>query len=133
MTYAYSVLANNGVMAGMPTVEEMGDDFRQLDPVAVLKIEDASGNVIYQYSQPEERQIVEPAYAYMITDILSNDAIKWSRLTIDRPAASKTGTSEEFRDGVVLGYTPDLTAGVWMGNADNTPMAEGTFSSAGTG
>ena len=54
-------------------------------------------------------------------------------LTLDRPAASKTGTSEDFRDNVVMGYTPDLAAGVWMGNADNTPMAPGTFSSAGTG
>jgi membrane peptidoglycan carboxypeptidase len=70
----------------------------------------------------------------MMTHVLSNQAIDWSRLTLpDRPAAAKTGTSEEFRDGVVMGYTPDLAAGVWMGNADNTPMAPGTFSSAGTG
>ena len=69
----------------------------------------------------------------MMTHVLSRDAIDWSRLTLDRPAAAKTGTSEEFRDGVVMGYTPDLSVGVWMGNADNTPMAPGTFSSAGTG
>jgi membrane peptidoglycan carboxypeptidase len=68
-----------------------------------------------------------------VTDVLSNEAINWSRLTVDRPAASKTGTSEDFRDGVVMGYTPDLSVGVWMGNADNSPMAPGTFSSAGAG
>ncbi len=133
MTYAFSVLANNGLMKGRPTSEDLPGGFRELDPVSVLKIEDAEGNVIYQYSTPEQRQVVDPAYAYMITDVLSNEAINWSRLTIDRPAASKTGTSEEFRDGVVMGYTPDLAAGVWMGNADNSPMAPGTFSSAGTG
>ena len=133
MTYAFSALANNGVMKGWPTLEELPEGFRKLDPVSVLKIEDATGKVLYQYSAPEERQVIDPAYAYMITDILSRDAIEWSRLTIGRPAASKTGTSEDFRDNVVMGYTPDLAAGVWMGNADNTPMVEGTFSSAGTG
>jgi membrane peptidoglycan carboxypeptidase len=104
-----------------------------LDPVTVLKIDDAEGNVIYQYAEPQAKQVIDPAYAYMMTHVLSKDAIEWSRLTIDRPAAAKTGTSEEFRDGVVMGYTPDLSVGVWMGNADNTPMAPGTFSSAGTG
>jgi membrane peptidoglycan carboxypeptidase len=134
MTYAYSVLANNGMMKGIPSVQDdLPDGYRELDPVSVLKIEDTDSNVIYQYSAPGERQVVDPAYAYMVTDILSKDAITWSRLTLDRPAASKTGTSEEFRDGVLMGYTPDLAAGVWMGNADNSPMAPGTFSSAGSG
>ena len=133
MTYAFSALATNGRMRGRPTSEDLPDGFRELDPVSVLKIRDATGNAIYEYSAVEERQVVEPAYSYMLTDILARDANKWSGLTLDRPAASKTGTSEDFRDNVVMGYTPDLAAGVWMGNADNTPMAQGTFSSAGTG
>ncbi len=133
MAYAFSVLANGGVMKGRPTSEDLPEGYRELDPVSVIKIQDQAGNVIYQYSAPEERQVVDPAYAYMVTDILSKDAINWSRLTFDRPAASKTGTSEEYRDGVVMGYTPDLAIGVWMGNADNTPMAQGTYSSAGAG
>lgn len=131
--FAYATIDNNGVMKGRPTSEDLPDGYRELDPVSVLKIEDANANIVYQFSTPDERQVVDPAYAYMITDILSNDAINWSRLTIDRPAASKTGTSEEFRDGVLMGYTPDLVTGVWMGNADNTPMAPGTFSAAGPG
>ena len=133
MTYAFSALANNGMMRGRPSSEELPDGFRQLDPVSVLKIQDAGGQVIYEYSKPEERKAVEPAYAYMLTDILSKDGAKWSNLTIDRPAAVKTGTSEKFRDGVVLGYSRDLAAGVWVGNADGTPMAPDTFSSANTG
>lgn len=133
MTFAFATVANTGVMKGRPTSEDLPAGFRELDPVSVLKIEDAEGNLLYQYSGPTERKIVDPAYAFMLTDVLSHDAINWSRLTIDRPAASKTGTSEDFRDGVVMGYTPDLAAGVWMGNADNTAMAPGTFSSAGTG
>ncbi|HEY5625488.1 MAG TPA: penicillin-binding transpeptidase domain-containing protein, partial [Dehalococcoidia bacterium] len=132
-TFAYAVLANNGAMIGRPTSEELPDGYRQLDQVSVLSITDAEGSPVYTFNQPAEVQVVEPAYAYMITDILSRDAINWSRLTIDRPAASKTGTSEEFRDGVLMGYTPDLAVGVWMGNADNSQMAPGTYSSVGSG
>jgi len=133
MTFAFSVLANNGVMKGRPVAEDLPSGYRELDPVSVLKIQDAEGNVIYQYAEPNSKQVIDGAHAYMMTHVLSRDAIDWSRLTLDRPAAAKTGTSEDFRDGVVMGYTPDLSVGVWMGNADNTPMAPGTFSSAGTG
>jgi membrane peptidoglycan carboxypeptidase len=102
----------------------------------VLRIEDAEGNLLYEFEGPEERQVVKPEHAYMVTDILSNNAIQWSRLTFGWTATSKTGTSEDFRDNVVLGYSPGpegLVVNVWMGNADNTPMAEGAFSSAGAG
>jgi len=132
MTYAYATLAANGVMAGMPSVEELPAGYRKLDPTAVLKIEDASGNVLYQY-QPRLEQVIRPAFAYMITDILSKEGITWSRLTIGVPAASKTGTEDAFRDNVVLGYTPELAVGVWMGNSDGTPMAQGAFSASGAG
>ncbi len=132
-TFAYGVLANNGVMYGRPTSEDLPSGFRELDQVSVLSITDNDGNELYKFDKPESRQVVDPAYAWMVTDILSKDAITWSRLSIDRPAATKTGTSEEFRDGVVMGYTPDLVTGVWMGNADNSPMAPGTFSAQGVG
>jgi membrane peptidoglycan carboxypeptidase len=132
-TFAFAAIANNGMMKGRPTSEDLPAGFRELDPVTVLKIQDDRGNVLYAFEKPEERRVADPAASYMITDVLSKEAISWSRLTLDRPAAMKTGTSEDFRDGVVMGYTPDLVAGVWMGNSDNTPMAPGAFSSAGTG
>ncbi len=132
-TFAYAVLANNGTMIGRPTSEDLPSGYRQFDQVSVLSITDADGDSVYIFDSPEEVQVVEPAYAYMVTDVLSRDAIHWSRLTFGRPAASKTGTSEEFRDGVLMGYTPDLAVGVWMGNADNSQMAPGTYSSVGSG
>ena len=132
-TFAFSVLANNGVMNGRPTSEDLPTGYRELDQVSVLQITDVDSNVLYKFDKPESRQVVDPAYSYMVTDVLSNDGITWSRLTIDRPAATKTGTSEEFRDATVMGYTPDLTIGVWMGNADNSKMADGTFSAQGVG
>jgi membrane peptidoglycan carboxypeptidase len=133
MTFAYATIANNGVMKGMPTMEDLPDGFRELDPVSVLKIEDSDGNVLYEYPGPETKDAIRAAYAYMITDILSRDAIQWSRLSLPFPATSKTGTSEDFKDSLVVGYTPNLAAGVWMGNTDGTPMADRTFSSAGAG
>ena len=132
MAYAYGVLANDGVMKGMSSVEDLPEGFRELDPASILRIDGADGNTRYQFS-PESTQVITSSSAYMFTDILSKDAIKWSRLSIDRPAASKTGTSEAFRDNVVLGYTPDLSVGVWVGNSDGTPMAEGAFSATGAG
>jgi len=133
MAYAFSALANNGALRGRTGSEDLPDGYRELDPVSVLKIEDIDGNVIYEYAQPEERKVAEAAHAFMITDILSKQGIKWSGLEIGRPAAAKTGTSDEFTDGVVLGYTRDLSVGVWVGNADNTPMAPDTFSAASAG
>ena len=53
MTFAFSVLANNGVMKGRPVAEDLPTGYRELDPVSVLLIQDADGNVIYQYSGPE--------------------------------------------------------------------------------
>ncbi len=132
-TYAYSVFANNGLMVGMPTVEDLPSGYRQLDPVAILRMENAVGTVLYEYAGADSLQVVPEPYAYLITDILSKSAIQWSGLTISRPAAAKTGTSEGFHDALVMGYSPDRAVGVWMGNADNTPMAEGTFSFAGSG
>ena len=133
MAFAYATIANNGVMKGMPTVEDLPEGLRDLDPVSVLQIRDQEGNIIYEYQGPQERSVIDSAYPYMITHILSNDAIRWSQLSLPFPAAAKTGTSEEFRDSVVLGYTPDLSVGVWMGNADGTVMADRTFSGSGAG
>ncbi len=133
-TFAFAVLANNGMMIGRPTSEDLPTGFRTLDQVSVLKITNADGDIIYEFTTPTQEQVVDPAYAYMVTDVLSKEAISWSRLTLNnRPAAAKTGTSEDFRDGVLMGYTPGLSVGVWMGNADNTQMAPGTFSSVGVG
>ena len=134
--YAYSVFSNNGKMYGIPSALDLPEGFRELDPAAVLKIQDSEGKMLYEYKKPEERQVVKAEHAYMVADILSKQAIQWSRLTFGWPAASKTGTSEDYRDNVVMGFTPGpdgIVVDVWMGNADNTAMANGAFSSAGAG
>ena len=117
MVSAYSVFANNGM---------------RVPPVSILKIVDRSGKVIYEYHPPAGEQVVRPEHAYLITSILSdNEARAWmfganSLLNLSFPVAAKTGTTNDFRDNWTLGYTPDLVTGVWVGNADYTPMVNTT-------
>ncbi|MGC9335333.1 MAG: hypothetical protein ACP5JJ_14355, partial [Anaerolineae bacterium] len=95
---------------------------------AILRIEDAAGRVIEEYRAPVEEQVISPQHAYLITDILADNQARApsfgqnSPLKLSRPAAAKTGTTDDWRDAWTLGYTPDLVAGVWVGNADNTEM-----------
>jgi penicillin-binding protein 1C len=74
------------------------------------------------------RRVVDAGIAYLIADILGdNDARTLafgadSALRFDFPVACKTGTSSDFRDNWAFGYTPEFTVGVWIGNADGSPM-----------
>jgi penicillin-binding protein 1C len=129
-TYAYGVFGNNGTMAGQPVPpEQRRPGFRELDPVAILRVEDRRGNVLKAYEKPETKEVISPQIAYLITNILSDDRARApafgynSALQLsDRPAAVKTGTTDRYKDAWCLGYTPQYVVGVWVGNADNTPM-----------
>jgi len=76
--------------------------------------------------------VLDERVAYLITHILSDNAARMpafgavNPLMIGRPAAAKTGTTTDYRDNWVVGYTPDLVVGVWVGNADNRPMVNVT-------
>ena len=139
MTYAYSVFGNEGKMAGLPVLEEKQQQgHRSLDPVAILKIEDANGKVLEEFKQPQERQIIPPEYAYLITNILTDNAARapvfGNTLVLPggRPGAIKTGTTEDLGDFWQMGYTPELAVGVWMGNSNNAKLPGG-FSSTTAG
>lgn len=138
--YAFSVFANNGVMYGTPVPEEeLRPNFRELNPIAILRVEDRNGKILYQVDQPESRQILEPRLAYLITNILSDRRARIPgfgtpnalELSNERPAAAKTGTTNNFSDNWTVGYTPQLVVGVWQGNKDgddymiNTPGSRG--------
>ena len=117
MVGAYAVFANNGA---------------RVPPVSILKIVDHNGKVVYEYHPPQAAQVVSPEHAYLITSILSdNQARSWmfgpnSVLNLPFPVAAKTGTTNDFRDNWTMGYTPDLVTGVWVGNADYSPMVNTT-------
>ena len=117
MTSAFSIFANNGV---------------RVKPVSILKIEDYAGNLVYQYKPETPEQVIRPEHAYLITSILSDNKARApmfgesSVLRMPFDAAAKTGTTNDFRDNWTMGYSPDLAAGVWVGNADYSPMLNTT-------
>ena len=113
MTSAYSVFANGG---------------QRMPPVAILKITDFAGTVIDEYKPQAGEQVIRAEHAYLISSILSdNEARSFtfgrrSALNLSFQVAAKTGTTNDIRDNWTMGYTPDLATGVWVGNADYTPM-----------
>lgn len=113
MVGAYQALANGGV---------------RLPPTPIRRILDSQGHVIESLDANRGQQVVSPQHAYLITSILSDNKARLpafgpgNLLEIGRPAAVKTGTTDDYRDGWTIGYTPDLAVGVWVGNSDNTPM-----------
>ncbi len=129
MTYANSVLANAGVMVGTPVdAQQQKPGYRTLDPVSVLRVTDSTGKVLYDYNQPQTQRIVTPQLSYLMSDILSDNNARAlgfganSVLKLSRPAAVKTGTTSDWKDNWTIGYTPDYAVGVWVGNADDSPM-----------
>jgi len=132
-TYAFGVFANNGNMAGAPTPEDrQRPGYRTVDPVPVLRVEDSKGNVLWKYETPTTIPVVDPKYAYLINNILSDNPARWPAfgahniLELDRPAAVKTGTTNDYKDNWTVGYTPQLVTGVWIGNTDNSAMKKVT-------
>ncbi len=133
LTYAYTPFATLGTMAGTPIANpRMG--FRALDPVAILRIEDRSGRVLWQFDERGSafgrQSVLQDSLAYLITDILADNEARLpafgvgNALQLSRPAAVKTGTTNDVRDAWTIGYTPDLVTGVWVGNNNNTPLGD---------
>lgn len=128
MTYAYTVLANMGVMTGQTGASTE----RPLDPVAIVRIENQDGAVLYDYyEQVQQRDILTPQLAFLMNNMLSDRSARCAafgcpnlmELPANRPTAVKTGSTNDFRDAWTIGYTPQLVTGVWVGNSDNDAMA----------
>lgn len=102
MAVAYGTLANGGV---------------KVKPVAITKIVDRNGQVVEENST-EEQRVVDPKYAYVIMNMLESvmSGGTGGGASIGRPAAGKTGTTDESKDAWFVGFTPDLVAAVWMGD-----------------
>lgn len=100
----------------------------RLPPAAILSIVDHTGAPVYQYSPPAPEQVIRPEHAFLITSILSDNVARTpafgarSPLLLPFASGAKTGTTDDYRDNWTVGYTPDLAVGVWVGNADFSPM-----------
>jgi len=115
MTGAFAVFASGGV---------------RVEPSPILRIEDSRGNVLVDNFAPIGGQAISPQHAYLITSILADSQARCrafhcpSILELTRPAAAKTGTTNDFRDAWAIGYTPDLVTGVWVGGRRRPGMAQ---------
>ncbi|MEI8249142.1 MAG: transglycosylase domain-containing protein, partial [Candidatus Taylorbacteria bacterium] len=112
MTSAYGVFANDGIR----------NPYR-----SVLKVTDSKGNVLEQ-STTNPSQVLQPEIARQISDILSDPAVRMDSLkqiaeSVGRQVAIKTGTTNDYRDVWIMGYTPSLVVGAWAGKNDNSPMS----------
>jgi len=113
MTNAYGVFANEGIY----------------NPhVGIISVEDSGGNVLEKFSRQGHR-VIDEDIARQISGVLSdNDARapafgERSYLYFDgRDVAVKTGTTNDYRDAWIIGYTPNISVGTWAGNNDNSPM-----------
>ncbi len=113
MASAYGVFANDGVR----------------NPYAkIISIEDRQGTVLEQFTLKSQRVLPENT-ARLISNILSDNEARApmfganSPLTFrDRAVAVKTGTTNDYRDAWIIGYTPSLVTSAWVGNNDNSPM-----------
>ena len=105
LTTAYATLANGGVLTR---------------PIAVRAVLDRGGNLIWS-PRRESRRVIRPETAYMATTLLEGPVIYGTAASVrseygfTRPAAGKTGTTDDENDAWFVGYTPDLVAGVWVG------------------
>jgi penicillin-binding protein 1A len=110
LTAAYAVFANGG--AGVV-------------PYGVRDIR-AGGRPLYRIAGARgPGRVVEPAVAAAMTDLLIAviDDGTGRAARLDRPAAGKTGTSQEYRDAWFVGYTAELVAGIWLGHDDGAPLS----------
>ncbi|MFA5358591.1 MAG: PBP1A family penicillin-binding protein [Patescibacteria group bacterium] len=103
-------------------------------PLAILKIEDPDGKILYEYKEDENKgqEVVKPEPIRILNDILSDNSARAyifgekNYLTLsNRQVAAKTGTTNDYRDAWTMGYTPSLATGVWVGNNDNSEMKRG--------
>jgi membrane peptidoglycan carboxypeptidase len=94
----------------------------------ITKVTDSVGRVLYR-APARGRQVLDPGVAFIMNQILSNDANRvmefgaHSDLTLDgHVVAAKTGTTQDFRDNITVGWTPHLVTATWVGNANDSPM-----------
>jgi penicillin-binding protein 1A len=105
----YAVFANGGDIA---------------TPYAILEVKDRNGTVLYKRQASPAEQVVQPWFIddvnLMMAGVIDHGTGKSAK--IGRPAAGKTGTTNDYRNAWFMGFTGDLVCGVWLGNDDNSPM-----------
>ncbi|MFA6006565.1 MAG: transglycosylase domain-containing protein [Candidatus Paceibacterota bacterium] len=129
--YGLTLVLGGGEVSLLDLVESYGgfaNDGVRYPETTILKVEDSKGNVIDEW-RPDSSRVLPENTARLINDVLSDNAARApafgtnSALYIpSRPVAVKTGTTNDYRDVWITGYTPNFALGFWAGNNDNTPL-----------
>lgn len=100
----------------------------RLRPYIVAQIQTTDGQVIYTHQTSSPVPAYDIHWASMMVKMMQKVVTNGTgtRANFGRPAAGKTGTSQNFRDAWFIGFTPDYVAGVWVGNDDDKPMNQVT-------
>ncbi len=111
MTRAYGVFANGG--------------FR-VEPYAIERVESSRGTVLYEAKKARTSKVLNINTAATMTAIMKTVITSGTGrgANIGKPAAGKTGTTDDCKDAYFIGFTPDVVTGVWVGNDDNSRMGE---------
>ncbi len=116
LTSAYATLANKGVY---------------ISPISLLRIEDRDGILIDKFYPERIYEAINPASAAIMTDMMQTVVDYGTgagvRRYFHRPAAGKTGTTQDFGDAWFVGFTPQLAAGVWVGFDDRRVTFTGWY------
>ncbi len=114
MVTAFSVFPNQGI---------------KVAPKYILKITDRYGNTLEENKTSKKEEVLSAQTAYIMTTMLQtviNKGTGWGARArgFYRPAGGKTGTSDDCTDNWFTGFTPQITAGVWIGYDDKTVIGE---------
>jgi len=104
MAAAFTAFANQGIRS---------------EPIMITRVVDREGRVLEEH-RPRQSRVISAENAYIVTDMLRGvlapgGTASHLRSIVDRPAAGKTGTTQEYRDAWFVGYTPQLSCAVWVG------------------
>ena len=108
---AYGVFATGGKLA---------------EPMAIIKVVDRNG-IVLEDNTPQIAQVLDSGVAFLVTDMLKDTIAQpygtgYRNANIGRPAAGKTGTTNDDRDAWFVGYTPNLVTTVWLGHDRDKTM-----------
>ncbi len=111
MTRAYGVFANGGF---------------KVEPYAIERVESSRGTVLYEAKKARTSKVLNINTAATMTAIMKTVITNGTgrAANIGKPAAGKTGTTDDCKDAYFIGFTPDVVTGVWVGNDDNSRMGE---------
>ena len=109
MTRAFGVFANGGY---------------KVEPFAIERVESSRGTVLYEAKKAKTSKVLNLNTAATMTTIMKTVITNGTgrAASIGKPAAGKTGTTDDSKDAYFIGYTPDIVTGVWVGNDDNSKM-----------